>query len=639
MSDMKAKGVKELEAEQIQFAKFKSFCQSTLTQKQKEISDETRQMEMLAADAQKCASDATRLANEITVHGQDIEKASKQQADATAIREKERADFETTLKDYTESIDAMGRAIQVLKDKSATKKQAALLQLSMDSSLAETKKGIDSFLEEGAGADMDDEGAPKADGYKFQSGGIVSMLEGLQDKFVDERDELSKSEAKKKQVFDLLIQGLKNQVAQATKDKQEKTDFKQQKLQKKAEAEGSLQETTKNRAEDQKYEKDLSDTCKKKASDFDTRQQLRKEEIDAIQKAIDIISSGAVAGSGAKHLPKLLQKHESTSLAFLRSAAEEPAVERAVQFLQQQAGLRNSRVLAAMASKLGGGALDKVKKLIEALILKLNEEEHKEATKKAFCDKELAESKATRNEKTDAVASLKAQVDEITAEIAKLADDAKKLGVEIQELNKAVTSATDIRNKEKAKNKATIRDATEAQTAVAKALVVLKEFYQKAGEATSFVQTTETVAKLSEAPAIFDSTPYKGMGDSGGGVVGMLEVIESDFARLEAQTTAAEAAGKKEYEQFMEDTQVSLAEKQAEVDHHTALKAEKTNQKNGLEGDMAGTQKELDAAQAYYQTLVPDCVDAEVDYEQRKIQREKDIADLDNAVKILQDEA
>ena len=55
----------------------------------------------------------------------------------------------------------------------------------------------------------------------------------------------------------------------------------------------------------------------------------------------------------------------------------------------------------------------------------------------------------------------------------------------------------------------------------AQALTVLKEFYAKAAEATAFIQ---------QKPEIFDK-PYKGMGAEGGGVVGMLEVIESDFAR------------------------------------------------------------------------------------------------------------
>ena len=51
-----------------------------------------------------------------------------------------------------------------------------------------------------------------------------------------------------------------------------------------------------------------------------------------------------------------------------------------------------------------------------------------------------------------------------------------------------MSQATAIRAEEKATNEQTIKDAVEAQTAVAQALTVLKEFYAKAATATSLVQ-------------------------------------------------------------------------------------------------------------------------------------------------------
>ncbi len=48
-------------------------------------------------------------------------------------------------------------------------------------------------------------------------------------------------------------------------------------------------------------------TCAQKATDFDQRQQLRGEEIQAIEKAIEIMSGGAVAVA-QQHLPALAQR-------------------------------------------------------------------------------------------------------------------------------------------------------------------------------------------------------------------------------------------------------------------------------------------------------------------------------------------
>merc|ERR1719517_323623 len=163
--------------------------------------------------------------------------------------------------------------------------------------------------------------------------------------------------------------------------------------------------------------------------------------------------------------------------------------------------------------------------MIKDLLVRLMEEANEESEHKGWCDTELATNEATRKEKTDGVETLHAEIDELTASIAKLTEDITQLTKAIAELDAAMAKAVEMRQAEKAKNEETIADAQAAQNAVAQALTVLKEFYSKAGEATALVQ------QQPEAPEIFDS-PYKGMQSENGGVVGMLEVIESDFSRL-----------------------------------------------------------------------------------------------------------
>merc|ERR1719253_1392547 len=66
---------------------------------------------------------------------------------------------------------------------------------------------------------------------------------------------------------------------------------------------GELSSTAAARSADQTYYADLKALCSQKSSDFDARQALRQEELAAIQKAIDIIGSGSVAGKADRHLP------------------------------------------------------------------------------------------------------------------------------------------------------------------------------------------------------------------------------------------------------------------------------------------------------------------------------------------------
>merc|ERR1719274_192305 len=139
--------------------------------------------------------------------------------------------------------------------------------------------------------------------------------------------------------------------------------------------------------------------------------------------------------------------------------------------------------------------------MIKDLIVRLMEEANEEAEHKGWCDTELSTNEQTRKEKTQAVETLHAEIDELEASIAKLTEDIAELTTAMAELDAAMAKATEIRQAEKEKNTETIKDAQDAQTAVAQALTVLKEFYAKAAEATALLQ------QQPEAPEIFD-TPY-----------------------------------------------------------------------------------------------------------------------------------
>merc|ERR1719387_3177770 len=122
--------------------------------------------------------------------------------------------------------------------------------------------------------------------------------------------------------------------------------------------------------------------------------------------------------------------------------------------------------------------MKKVKKMIKDLIVKLMEEANQEAEQKGFCDTEMATNEQTRTEKASAVETLKAEIDELTASNAKLTESITTLTQNVADIEAAMAKATTIREEEK--NAETVKDAQAAQTAVAQALAVLKDFYDKA---------------------------------------------------------------------------------------------------------------------------------------------------------------
>merc|ERR550514_2062982 len=244
--------------------------------------------------------------------------------------------------------------------------------------------------------------------YEFQSQGVIDMLQKLLDKFEDERNTLEKEETNSRHAYEMLMQDLGAQIDGAQKARDEKAGVKAKKLQAAADAKGDLEDTTTTMEADKKYLADLTATCEQKATDFEARQTLRAEEIEAIEKAIEIISSEAVSGNAEKHLPTLMQV-KSSSFAQLRAGAQNPQQVKVAEFLKHRAGEINSRVLLALSTRVSNDPFKKVKKMIKDLIVKLMEEAAEEAEHKGWCDTELSTNEQTRKEKTEAVEVLHAE--------------------------------------------------------------------------------------------------------------------------------------------------------------------------------------------------------------------------------------
>jgi len=616
----------------VQFAAFKQFCDDTTTSKQRAISKGEEAIEVLKADINKYVADAEQLTKEISQHDADVAAWTGDKKAAAKVREIEHGDYSALHTDYSESIDALRRAIAVLKQQAIDRPQSSLTQISKLKSLnlvpIEAKRAIDLFLQ--SSEDPLSVSAPEADAYEFQSHSIIETLEQLLDKFIDERTEAQKAEVNSRHAYEMLIQDLTAQTDQATTDRGEKAEVKAKKLQAKASGEGDLTDTTSTKEADEKYLTDLTGTCQQKSSDFETRQQLRTDELETIGKAIEILKSDTVSGHAEKYLPTLVQR-VGTSLAHLRSGPESSHKQRAADFLRDQAHKLNSRVLSTLSLRVEDDPFGKVKKMIQDLIARLMDEANEEAEHKGWCDTELSTNEQTRKEKTRAVETLHAEIDQLEASISQLTEDISQLSTAIADLNAAMSEQTTLRQAEKEKNELTILDAGEAQTALAQALTVLKEFYTKAGDSTVLIQQQPT------APSIF-GTPYTGMQSETGGVIGMLEVIESDFARLEAETSAAEATSAKEYDQFMTDSRVDVTAKGKDLEHKQTKKQDQSQSLTTKTGDLDGTQKELTAALTYYDKLKPSCVDSGTTYDERVNRRKEEIESLQEALRILNGE-
>merc|ERR1719498_1405961 len=153
------------------------------------------------------------------------------------------------------------------------------------------------------------------------------MLEKLNDQFNEKKTDLEKEELGAQQAFEQIMQQLADNIENAEHEIAKKKELRAETEQLKAEKEGDLAQTTADRDEDQKYLDDTVALCDQKKMLFESRQKLRAEELEALKKAIEIISSGTVAGAAEEHLPTLVQvaPARAGSLAQLRSELRSPS--------------------------------------------------------------------------------------------------------------------------------------------------------------------------------------------------------------------------------------------------------------------------------------------------------------------------
>jgi len=299
----------------------------------------------------------------------------------------------------------------------------------------------------------------------------------------------------------------------------------------------------------------------------------------------------------------------------------------------------------------------KVKRLIEELLERLMTQATAEAEHKGWCDTELATNAHTRKTKTQEAEVLRADIDSLQAAVEQLNKDVASLSAEVAEIDAEVGNATAMRSQEKARNANTTHEAQQAQAAVAEAIKLLQDFYAAAAaNATALAQrvTGRQAAGQrrrqdpppvlgddappvlgDDAPPIWGDDAYSGQQAESGGVLAMLHVIQSDFARLESHIASAETQAAEAHKTFLTDSSMSRVQKQTDIKHKTADRQNKELALDDKQRALEEAERTLASAEDEYDKLRPVCLSEGQSYEERVQRREDEIEALKKALEIL----
>jgi len=441
---------------------------------------------------------------------------------------------------------------------------------------------------------------------------IMETLGEMEDKADGSLQEARKAEGEAASAHALLKQGLENEIANAKKEMAESTSAKAKAGETSGTAEEDLGSETKGLAEDTAYLKDLKRDCQTRASEFEVETKDNKAELTALGKAKAIL---------LKKFAALVQ----TSTEVVASAhddANEDAKARALRSIEQLGKRLGKTALVALAYRAAEDPFGKIRGMVEDMIAKLLQEAAEEATQKAFCDQEIGESTASKEEKEGKLGKVNARLEKATSSTASLTEAVSKLSAEVAENDAAMAKATSIRQKEKAAFLVVEKDLSESQEACAAATEVLREYY----EGSSLVQTG------SKAHSKADS----GEQGDGSGILGVLEVAESDFAQGLAEARTAEETAESEYTKMMTDAKLLKKTKEMEIKGKQSEVASIKTSISDLSSDKEGLTGELDAVLAYLDKLKPQCETKVPTYAERKAAREQEIEGLKSALEILE---
>merc|ERR1719207_317613 len=241
--------------------------------------------------------------------------------------------------------------------------------------------------------------------------------------------------------------------------------------------------------------------------------------------------------------------------------------------------LKSTNLAAITAQMSTTGPFDKITKLIQELIERLMQEAADEANHQGWCNTQLGKAKEARERKAESILGLNDAMAKAESLRDKLQEETSTLATEISELEAALAKMTKERSEEAAENEATIKESEEGKAAVDEALDMLDKFYKTAAKNTVLLESSSTATQVPDMPdAGFDGA-NKGNQDAAAGILGMLEVISSDFARTIKTTAAAEKKAASDFLAFETETKTSLGVK---TNTKSAKEAEKTETINEL---------------------------------------------------------
>jgi len=385
----------------------------------------------------------------------------------------------------------------------------------------------------------------QAPGYAKQGGEIFGILGQMKETFETNLATTQQEESSNQKAYDELKAAKEGEIQAGQDMLDEKTKLLADTDENNAQAAQDKVNTKKILSSDKEFLAALKEKCTLNDSEWKERQMTRAQEMGAVQKALNFLSSDAAHD--------LLSK----SLGFVQTDSSMHSDRRiqASKIIEAVAAKTQNPKLATLAVSVKINAFAKVKKAIDGMVKALKREKEDEIKHRDFCveefqSNELKTLRKLRGKKDEVV-----EIKGLNIAEASLLDQVKALRAEISELHKQLKIQGEDREKDNRAFQLVVTDQRATQKLLKSALTALNTFYKQQAAAAAMMQQAQLATGGPPPPPDFKS--YK-KNNAAGGVTSMIQQIIDDAMALEAEAVRAEQEGQSSYETFVIDTNAAI---------------------------------------------------------------------------------
>jgi len=632
MKDMIVQLESEAKEDEEVYDKMVCWCESGDKEKTKSIADAEQHLTDLTASIEELTATSARLTTEVAALEKEVKANGQALDEATALRQKELAEFVAEEKDSVQSIAGLKSAIVALSKHHS----AAMLQSDTIRNLADMlgshtgkykdilagavtptqKRKVTSFLQTGVASDKNK--------YAPQSGEIFGILNNMKESFETNLANAQKNEADAIAAYQELKAAKTDEINSGTDQIEAKTQETATADEKCAADKQDREDTTKTLAADQDYLAMLKETCSNMDAQMEERTKTRTEEIGAVSKAMAVLTSDEAheTFTNTFNFAQLRAGRSQQRLLSTRRAQAATVLERAASKL-------SSAQLANLATTVRLNAFGAVKDVIEKMIKNLEIEKEDEVAHRDWCIEEFSNTeKATELKSKDRDAAT-AKVEDLTATIEELTKLIEALNAEIADMQLQIKHAGEDRELENREYKQTVMDQRVTQKLLTEALNVLKGFYDK-GAALIQVQQGQ---HQPGPPPPGGFKEYKK--DKGGGPMGMIKGIIAEAKALEQEAIHAEEDAQKSYEDMVRDTNAAIDEADKDLTNKKATKGKAEGDKAEAEVALEAAMSELEGLSNKSNDLHSSCDFVVKNFDIRQSRRDDEMEALHSAIGLL----